>query len=233
MSGQKKHKTSIFLVLTLVLLMTTLVFVQVRVFNFLGTDKTDFIVQEPVDDFFREKFGDIEASKGMYLVLKESTNPFHFVDSSVKKRSLKYFYSLRAYSGAPPIIPHPILEKKTLTGEDCLGCHKRGGFVPKFHAYAPIVPHPKKLNCRQCHNPVYLNSLFKKNTWIKNEGDRGFVHLSGGPPVIPHSLQMRENCLACHGGMAAVDEIRTTHPERINCLQCHVERKVTDAWKQI
>ena len=233
MSEQKEHKISIFLVLILVLLMASFVFVQVTVFDFFEIDKADFIVQDSAGDLFREKFDDIEAAKGMYLVLKESTNPFHFVDSSVKRRSLKDFYSLRAYSGAPPIIPHPVLEEKTLTGEDCLGCHKKGGFVPKLHAYAPIVPHPEKLNCRQCHNPVYPNSLFKKNTWAKNSGERGFVHLPGGPPVIPHSLQMRENCLACHGGTSAVREIRTTHPERINCLQCHVERKMADVWKQI
>ena len=28
--------------------------------------------------------------------------------------------------------------------------------------------------------------------------------------------------MACHGGPAAVEEIRTTHPERGNCRQCHV-----------
>jgi hypothetical protein len=33
---------------------------------------------------------------------------------------------------------------------------------------------------------------------------------------------MRENCAACHTGPAAREEIRTTHPERIRCRQCHV-----------
>ena len=41
------------------------------------------------------------------------------------------------------------------------------------------------------------------------------------PPPIPHDLELRENCLACHGGPAAVAAIRTTHPERANCRQCH------------
>ena len=40
--------------------------------------------------------------------------------------------------------------------------------------------------------------------------------------MIPHDLQLRGNCLACHAGPAAVEEIRTAHPERTNCRQCHL-----------
>ncbi len=46
--------------------------------------------------------------------------------------------------------------------------------------------------------------------------------MDGSPLWIPHDLQLRGNCLACHGGPAAVAEIRTAHPERANCRQCHV-----------
>ncbi|KPJ88793.1 MAG: hypothetical protein AMS18_13120, partial [Gemmatimonas sp. SG8_17] len=42
------------------------------------------------------------------------------------------------------------------------------------------------------------------------------------PPTIPHRLLMRENCIACHSGPAAREEIRTAHPERVRCTQCHV-----------
>ena len=42
------------------------------------------------------------------------------------------------------------------------------------------------------------------------------------PPVIPHKTFMRENCTACHTGPAAREEIRTPHPERARCRQCHV-----------
>jgi hypothetical protein len=42
------------------------------------------------------------------------------------------------------------------------------------------------------------------------------------PPTIPHKMLMRENCLACHSGPAAREEIRTSHPERERCRQCHV-----------
>jgi len=46
------------------------------------------------------------------------------------------------------------------------------------------------------------------------------------PPTIPHRVLMRENCVACHSGPAAREEIRTTHPERTRCRQCHVEVRV-------
>ena len=44
----------------------------------------------------------------------------------------------------------------------------------------------------------------------------------GGPPMIPHQIQMRENCISCHAGPSAPKEIRVTHPERVNCRQCHL-----------
>jgi nitrate reductase cytochrome c-type subunit len=50
-------------------------------------------------------------------------------------------------------------------------------------------------------------------------GDRA---TPGAPPRIPHRILMRENCVACHDGSAAREEIRTTHPERWRCRQCHV-----------
>jgi nitrate reductase cytochrome c-type subunit len=53
------------------------------------------------------------------------------------------------------------------------------------------------------------------------KGDRLYAH---APPVIPHGVFMREACAACHEGVAARSEIRCTHPERVNCLQCHVPK---------
>jgi len=51
------------------------------------------------------------------------------------------------------------------------------------------------------------------------KGSRATV---GAPPRIPHALQMRGECLACHAGPGARVELRTTHPERVRCRQCHV-----------
>ena len=67
---------------------------------------------------------------------------------------------------------------------------------------------------------------FKRGTIPKVGGNNNA--LDGSPPVIPHQLQLRENCLACHAGPSAPKEIRVTHPERVNCRQCHVpNNKVT------
>ena len=32
----------------------------------------------------------------------------------------------------------------------------------------------------------------------------------------------KKNCVACHDGPGAREEVRTTHPERWRCRQCHV-----------
>ncbi|WP_425806048.1 hypothetical protein [Desulfitobacterium sp. Sab5] len=48
------------------------------------------------------------------------------------------------------------------------------------------------------------------------------------PPVIPHTLVNREgNCLLCHRDIGTGYGVpQTTHPERPNCLQCHVPKDV-------
>jgi cytochrome c-type protein NapB len=139
-------------------------------------------------------------------------------------RTLDKFDSRRAYPGAPPVIPHPLLEDKTMGGAGCLGCHREGGFVPVYKAYAPVTPHPDYMNCRQCHVPQKDEPAFGGGSnWQKISGPAvKQAAMPGAPPPIPHALQMRNNCVACHGGPGAVAEIRTPHPERANCRQCHV-----------
>lgn len=138
-------------------------------------------------------------------------------------RTLEEYYKNRAYSGAPPIIPHALLSEKGIGGESCLQCHENGGYVEQFKAYAPVTPHPEMLNCRQCHVSAKAEDLFKGINWdkIRHPEIKGSA-LEGSPPVIPHTLQMRENCLACHAGPAVPKEIKVSHALRINCRQCHV-----------
>ncbi len=143
------------------------------------------------------------------------------VDPS-KERNLKEYYKNRAFHGAPPSIPHVISNERSMGGKSCLSCHQNGGFVKKFDAYAPVVPHPEKINCRQCHVPQNEKQLFKQTDFPKISAPN--IHnkaLVSSPPVIPHQLQLHENCLACHGGPSAPVEIRVSHPERVNCRQCH------------
>lgn len=163
------------------------------------------------------------------------------------RRTLARYRGLRAYPGAPPRIPHGLTpEEYRDTG--CGTCHERGGYAPRFAAYAPATPHPEYASCLQCHLPDA--SLVRTQPPPGPEGEScrqchadpdapaptlvpldwragdwprtGQRAMEGSPPMIPHDLQLRGNCLACHGGPSAVVEIRTTHPERANCRQCHV-----------
>lgn len=135
---------------------------------------------------------------------------------------LNTYYNNRAYPGAPPVIPHPLGSDKGIGENACLQCHENGGYVNKYNAYAPVTPHPQMVNCKQCHIEQKTTGQFTQTTWQRPSAPEISNNaLPGSPPIIPHSLQMRENCLSCHAGPSAPKEIRVKHPERSNCLQCH------------
>lgn len=137
-------------------------------------------------------------------------------------RTLDGFYRRRAYPGAPPPVPHPVADGRSIGGRSCLVCHGDGGWVPAFTAYAPVTPHPELASCLQCHVASGRAGPFRASTFAPPSPPSSAAALPGSPPPIPHALQLRESCLACHAGPSAVREIRTTHPERVNCRQCHV-----------
>lgn len=153
---------------------------------------------------------------------------------SLHGRALEAYYENRAYAGAPPRIPHEMLASGiSMGGKDCLQCHQNGGYVKRFEAYAPVTPHPQLINCNQCHVPANTDRLFKESTFTRaEEPEKGQAAMEGAPPVIPHKLLMRENCLSCHAGPSAPREIRTTHPERVNCRQCHVPASSGEEFKR-
>lgn len=130
----------------------------------------------------------------------------------------------RLYDGAPPTIPHMDF------GAACVACHDDQGIAVEEVGFAPPSPHegtPEAdvtTRCRQCHVFVQTDRLFAQNTFAGLEQDLrpGGRLYPGAPPTIPHKILMRENCSACHAGAAAREEIRTTHPERTRCRQCHV-----------
>jgi nitrate reductase (cytochrome), electron transfer subunit len=162
-------------------------------------------------------------------------------------RTLETFRYLRAYPGAPPRIPHGLTPTEFRTSA-CKTCHERGGYSRRFAAYVPVTPHPEMGMCLQCH--VGEDALTGRPSSDPNSrcpqchGSGGAPHPnvdpnmdwrttawprlpprapdSTSPPPIPHDLQSRGNCLACHAGPAAVAEIRTRHPGRTDCRQCHV-----------
>jgi cytochrome c-type protein NapB len=130
----------------------------------------------------------------------------------------------RAYDGAPPTIPHDNF------GADCSNCHTERGRAVSGVGFAPASPHDGTryaagtIRCRQCHvfhttDEVFVASLFEGIPQDLAAGDRA---TPGAPPRIPHRVLMRENCAACHDGPGAREGIRTDHPERTRCRQCHV-----------
>ena len=137
-------------------------------------------------------------------------------------RSIEQRAAGRAYDGAPPVIPHAI-------SGACTTCHDDDGSEIDGVGVAPASPHGAMAatgalrRCRQCHVPsttagVMVASVFSGLPQGPWKGGRA---TPGAPPTIPHTLQLRENCLACHAGPASRVEIRTSHPERPRCRQCH------------
>lgn len=130
----------------------------------------------------------------------------------------------RAYDGAPPTIPH-----HAAIG-NCVTCHDADGAAIAGVGVAPASPHGDAAasgamrRCRQCHAPVAVTTAFvtSRFTGLAQGPWRGTRATPGAPPTIPHTLQLRGECLTCHAGPGARAEIRTTHPERVRCRQCHV-----------
>lgn len=186
------------------------------------------------------------TSPGMLAI--EPTTPR---ERRAHPRRLATVHFLRGYEGAPPRIPHNLTATEFRTFS-CRTCHERGGFSERFTAYVPLTPHPERGICLQCH--VGVDSVIGAEVADTNQNARcPMCHAPTGgpprptasltwettvwpvlrpvasgetPPPIPHDLQFRENCLTCHAGPAAVAEIRTKHPERANCRQCHLVLEV-------
>ncbi len=145
-----------------------------------------------------------------------------YLKGTSTERTLEEYYSRRQYLGSPPYIPHKV-EEADSAPIDCLACHAKGGWTEEMKRHTPLTPHAEQTACRQCHVPMPDRDQFVPNDWLSLAAPRlGRSHLPGGPPPIPHELQMRGDCFACHVGPGAVTTIRTEHPSRGNCRQCHV-----------
>jgi cytochrome c-type protein NapB len=164
-------------------------------------------------------------------------------------RTMATYRLLRAYPGGPPRIPHGLTPAETRRG-GCTVCHERGGYSQRFGAYVPVTPHPDfgeclqchvgdaqlmsnplpsadpNARCRQCHAPGSRRWRDSSLAWEPPPWPAVITSSIGDPPPpIPHDLDLRGNCLACHTAPSAVAEIRTPHPERAHCRQCHVESR--------
>ncbi len=145
-------------------------------------------------------------------------------DSTPAPASLSARAARRAYTGAPPIVPHP-----PLSGT-CISCHTVTGREVPTRGMAPANPHSdtpgmsEKARCKQCHVFRQTEEQFQESEFVPlkldgRQGDRAHV---GAPPTVPHPFFMREDCQACHAGPAARPEIVCKHASRQRCVQCHV-----------
>lgn len=168
--------------------------------------------------------GDFD-NQGGKVFNRYNETPLAALTGTDGRRTLASYYELRQYPGSPPIIPHEVSASLSEEGknETCIACHGRGGYDQVQKAFAPLTPHPENELCYQCHVPRTTSPLFVESDWQSIPPPRlGRSALGGSPPPPPHALQMREDCLACHAGPAAVAEIRVEHASRGNCRQCHV-----------
>ncbi len=167
------------------------------------------------------------ASKTTPQLTAEVEDPEKNKESTLLMREAR-----RAYAGAPPTIPHPVKQKGDAS---CVACHQDG--VTINGRLAPPMSHDFKSQCMQCHvvsqapmqveNRSYL--LSTENSFVglsePRDGERAWP---GAPATIPHTLQMRSNCMSCHG-LNGRYGIRTSHPWRQNCVQCHTPNAKLDA----
>lgn len=152
-----------------------------------------------------------------------SKQPTVVPTNNIAAKTLEIRAARRAYDGAPPVIPHPPL------GAACQTCHTNEAREVPGVGLALPNPHLKTVGlgdyarCQQCHvfQTVTTELVANRFTPLAQSYRAGDRLYPGAPPVIPHHVFMREDCNACHTGPAARPEIRCTHPERLNCLQCH------------
>ncbi|MCP3915779.1 MAG: hypothetical protein GY711_09505 [bacterium] len=126
----------------------------------------------------------------------------------------------RAFEGAPPVMPHSALFGDG--SKECVDCHTNGMRLGERVAHP--MSHPPLANCTQCHIESRHRD-FPPPRPVES-GFRGRAApapppVGAGPPVIPHQVLMRGRCLSCHGEFG-YPGLRTSHPERAACVQCHV-----------
>lgn len=143
---------------------------------------------------------------------------------AMKDAALRDRLRTRAFDGAPPVIPHGIEQQSAAS---CLVCHWEGlSFGDRI---ATRMSHPHFTGCTQCHVEGTGGSSWSatESAAPTNEfagrlrSGPGFRAMPGAPPTIPHAMQLRDDCLSCHG-LVARPGLRTTHPWLQNCVQCHV-----------
>ena len=156
------------------------------------------------------------------LIPESRANPVAVADKLASRvRSMESRASLRAYEGAPPVIPHAIAD---LNVQPCRACHAQG--LKAGDKVARMVSHTYLTNCTQCHveaaGALLGTDGGPTNSFVgfRTSGYGGTRAWAGAPPVMPHATFMRTNCVSCHGEHG-YDGWRPDHLSRTNCVQCH------------
>ena len=183
----------------------------------------------PATPYMRMPFATAQRGHSRLASLKSAIDPLaeFSISPEEKLNALSQRSRNRAFNGAPPTIPHPIDQRSDTS---CVVCHREGSKTQSLRI--PRMSHAFLANCTQCHvesNPRHMTAItFRENDFeglpAPIEGPRAF---GGAPPQIPHSTWMRSDCLSCHGH-AGQHGVRTTHPWRKNCQQCHAPSSSMD-----
>ncbi len=154
--------------------------------------------------------------------LDPSAHPLAPASQSISSGDSKKSENLRAYTGAPPVIPHPV---DAISVSSCLACHEKGMSLGDLSA--PAIPHEPFASCTQCHAPpaeAFLVSEQLPQSEFKGLKENRNIpkNNSKGAPIIPHTTLMRDNCLACHGA-SGKQPMKPTHRKETVCQRCHIE----------
>ncbi|MBS0198695.1 MAG: hypothetical protein JSR77_18260 [Planctomycetes bacterium] len=156
------------------------------------------------------------------IIPESKANPIAVADKfAARVRSMDQRATLRAFEGAPPVIPHAIADINVQT---CRACHAQGLIAGE--KVSRMVSHTYLINCTQCHveaaSPLLDPATTPQNSFVgrRASGYGGTRAWAGAPPVMPHTLFMRTNCVSCHGEYG-YDGWRPDHLSRTNCTQCH------------
>lgn len=155
------------------------------------------------------------------------------VTEAERAQAIRERTARRAFDGAPPVVPHPIAQDSSFA---CLACHGPGLVIKD--KVASKMSHPPYASCTQCHVPaggpeipiqvVKLREPLAANEFVGVAApQRGSRAWPQAPPTVPHRTYMRDDCLSCHGPQGLFG-LRTPHPDRQSCLQCHVPNAELD-----
>jgi cytochrome c-type protein NapB len=149
----------------------------------------------------------LPTEAGMYARVARAAEYASMPTEPNRARTLAVYYARRAYPGAPPAIPHPVDEREAF-GKACLSCHGSGGWVAALRglrAGARRIPRCLVPRSATCPHPGGAGRGARPCAVRQRLADLRAAAaqrsaMSGSPPPIPHALQMRENCRACHAG---------------------------------